>query len=101
VLAPDSALPSIISIANAIVANAPQVVTVTGYTDNVGTTSSNIALARQRAVAFARVLEAALSVRGGADVIIRIVAAGADDPVASNATASGQSRNRRVTVSWS
>jgi outer membrane protein OmpA-like peptidoglycan-associated protein len=47
------------------------------------------------------VLEAALSARGGGDVIIRIAAAGAEDPVASNATASGRSRNRRVTVSWS
>jgi outer membrane protein OmpA-like peptidoglycan-associated protein len=76
------------------------VVQVTGYTDNLGTKASNLALSRHRATNFARDLEAALSARGGGQILVKVVGAGSSAPMASNATNSGKSQNRRVVVSW-
>lgn len=71
------------------------VVQVNGYTDNVGTAAYDRALSRARALAVAKVLQAALT---GVPVTLAPQGFGAADPVADNGTAVGQARNRRVTI---
>ena len=67
---------------------------VVGHTSSTGTRTSNQRLSLRRAQAVARVLEAS-----GIDARrIRCAGAGQDQPVASNRTAIGQSRNRRVEI---
>jgi outer membrane protein OmpA-like peptidoglycan-associated protein len=63
---------------------------VTGHTDARGSAAYNRALSLRRARAVAAVL------RSGR---VRIVAAGESRPVASNRTAAGRPRNRRVEIS--
>jgi outer membrane protein OmpA-like peptidoglycan-associated protein len=64
-------------------------VRVTGHTDARGSAPYNRALSLRRARAVAAVL------RSGR---VRIVAAGESQPVASNRTAAGRARNRRVEI---
>lgn len=73
----------------------PATVTVTGYTDTVGGRPTNGALAEQRARAVAAQLRAQL---GAAAPPITVTSRGPADPVATNATAEGRQRNRRVTI---
>ncbi len=67
-------------------------VTITGHTDNVGNPDANLALSNQRAKAvkeylIGRNIEAArISVAGKGDI----------DPIASNDTPDGRTRNRRI-----
>lgn len=69
-------------------------VNVVGHTDNVGDASYNFDLSQRRAQAVASVL-----INGGvAPQRIRSVGRGEDQPIASNATASGRSQNRRVDI---
>ncbi|MEW6345842.1 MAG: OmpA family protein [Pseudomonadota bacterium] len=69
-------------------------VTVTGYTDSVGSDEANVALSQRRAAAVATYLRA----RGlQADKLVS-VGRGKADPVASNETADGRASNRRVEV---
>ena len=70
-------------------------VQVNGYTDDVGTPAGNTALSRARALAVARVLQPALA---GMDITLQPQGFGEASPVASNATADGRAKNRRVTV---
>ena len=70
-------------------------VTVTGYTDDVGTRAYNIGLSQRRATTVARRLER----RGIPTSRLTIAWNGEADPVASNATAQGRAKNRRVTIS--
>jgi len=70
-------------------------VTVTGDTDNVGTASYNLGLSERRATSVARWLE----LHGIPTRRISLAWKGEADPVASNATAVGRSKNRRVTIS--
>jgi outer membrane protein OmpA-like peptidoglycan-associated protein len=67
-------------------------VTVLGHTDAVGSDSYNMDLSRRRAV---RVLHA-LAARGLDPARLSAVAIGKRQPIASNDTADGRSRNRRV-----
>ena len=67
---------------------------IEGYTDSTGSAAGNLALSRQRAQAVADALTAA-GVSAGR---IRVAGRGEADPVASNATAAGRARNRRVVV---
>lgn len=65
---------------------------LSGYTDNVGTPAANLLLAKRRALAVQRYL-----VRQGVPAgSIRAEGFGRARPVASNATAAGRARNRRV-----
>ncbi|MEJ2478896.1 MAG: OmpA family protein [Acidihalobacter sp.] len=69
-------------------------VDVAGYTDSTGTASYNLQLSRKRAAAVANYLAA----QGVQAVRIQAIGYGENNPVASNATASGRAMNRRVTI---
>lgn len=67
-------------------------ITILGHTDAVGTTGENLDLSRQRALTVLQIL-----VHDGVDPAqLGTVAIGTAQPVASNATAAGRARNRRV-----
>lgn len=68
---------------------------VDGYTDNVGSAEHGLELSQARADAVAAILRDALS---GLDVTIQAVGHGEADPIASNATAAGRAKNRRVSI---
>ncbi|KVN29945.1 hypothetical protein WT11_24330 [Burkholderia stagnalis] len=69
-------------------------VSVTGYTDSVGSDAYNLALSQRRAEAVASYLRAhGLKARE-----ISAIGRGAAEPAASNATAAGRANNRRVEV---
>lgn len=65
---------------------------VEGYTDNVGPASDNLRLSRQRAAA----VLAELAANGVAASRLTAVGYGENSPVASNRTAEGREKNRRV-----
>lgn len=67
-------------------------VQITGHTDNRGAADANLALSRQRAEAMRNALLAA----GLAPERLQTAGAGDTQPVASNATAEGRFRNRRI-----
>ena len=69
-------------------------VLVRGYTDDTGGTAANLSLSRQRAQAVADAL-VAQGVHAGR---LHVEGLGEADPIASNATAAGRARNRRVVV---
>ncbi len=72
-------------------------VIVHGHTDNTGTSATNEALSASRAESVKRFLME----RGGNTIPssrIRTVAHGQDEPVASNTTEAGRSKNRRVEI---
>jgi outer membrane protein OmpA-like peptidoglycan-associated protein len=68
--------------------------TVTGYTDDIGSTEYNLELSHRRAATVALWLEQ----HGVPTSRITIAWKGEDDPIASNATAEGRQKNRRVTI---
>jgi len=68
---------------------------VDGYTDNVGSAAHGLELSQARADAVAAILRDALR---GLDVTISAVGHGEADPVASNKTAAGRAKNRRVSI---
>jgi len=68
---------------------------VDGYTDNVGSARHGLVLSQARADAVAALLRNSLR---GLDVTTQAVGHGEADPVASNATAAGRAKNRRVTI---
>ena len=70
------------------------VVDVTGHTDNTGSDSHNQDLSQRRAVAVATVL----ANQGVDQRRFYIEGKGEGDPIASNATESGRSQNRRVEI---
>lgn len=67
---------------------------VIGYTDSTGNDSINIPLSQKRAAAVAQYLE----LRGVAATRIMAMGMGAQNPIASNATADGREQNRRVEI---
>lgn len=67
---------------------------VAGYTDSTGTASYNQQLSMRRAESVANYLAA----QGVQTVRIQAIGYGENNPVASNATASGRAMNRRVTI---
>lgn len=69
-------------------------VTVTGHTDSTGTHTYNLDLSRRRADAVAAELGAA------SELTIATRARGELDPVATNDTADGRRRNRRVEIRY-
>ncbi|KWF10076.1 OmpA family protein [Burkholderia pseudomultivorans] len=70
-------------------------VTITGYTDSVGSDASNLALSKRRAETVA----AYLTRHGLKTQALTVTGRGSADPVASNATAEGRASNRRVEIS--
>jgi outer membrane protein OmpA-like peptidoglycan-associated protein len=74
--------------------NSPRPVVIEGYTDSRGSSSTNQALSEKRAQAVADYLTS----QGVPADRIRAVGKGASSPIASNASASGRSQNRRVEI---
>jgi outer membrane protein OmpA-like peptidoglycan-associated protein len=70
-------------------------VAVEGYTDSTGTEAVNLPLSRRRAQAVAGWILAHASLDGRR---LRVSGYGAANPMASNATAAGRAKNRRVVV---
>ncbi len=68
---------------------------VNGYTDNLGSAAHGLDLSRQRALAVAQALQAAL---GASPVTLLPQGFGDADPIADNGTEQGRARNRRVTI---
>jgi OOP family OmpA-OmpF porin len=71
-----------------------EVAIVVGNTDSIGTDAYNLALGERRAVA----VKAYLSGQGVPSAKIYTESKGKSNPVASNATAEGRAKNRRVDV---
>lgn len=69
-------------------------VTITGYTDDVGSDGYNLSLSRRRAEA----VRAELSKSLGGGVAVRAIGKGEEQPVSSNDTARGRALNRRVEI---
>ena len=69
-------------------------ITITGYTDSIGSVAYNLDLSRRRATTVADWLEQ----RGIPTARVTVAWKGKADPVATNATAQGRQQNRRVTV---
>jgi OOP family OmpA-OmpF porin len=67
-------------------------VRIEGHTDNTGSRAYNLGLSQRRAASVVRALVA----RGVRDALLTAQGYGFDKPVASNATAVGRARNRRV-----
>ena len=72
-------------------------VQISGHTDNVGEPSANLALSKRRADAVSQWLQANASSSFPSDRI-RTRAYGDGQPVASNSTADGRAKNRRVEI---
>ncbi|WP_405779816.1 OmpA family protein [Streptomyces sp. NBC_00859] len=84
-------------VAEEIRKNGPRKVTVSGFTDNLGTYAHGKALSTQRAEA----VHSALAVKLGASGIAYEVAGKSeDDPIADNSTEEGRKKNRRVEISF-
>jgi outer membrane protein OmpA-like peptidoglycan-associated protein len=81
-------------VASAIRSQSVSVVTVSGFTDSVGTPAYNLGLSRRRAEAVATALRARL----GPGVTIRAAGFGEDRPVSDNGTDRGRALNRRVEI---
>lgn len=73
-------------------------VQITGHTDNVGDSTSNLALAKRRAEAISQWLQANATSSFPKERL-RTRAYGDQQPVADNSTAEGRAKNRRVDVS--
>lgn len=88
-------VPALQDLADWLVANPTQKVTITGHTDSSGQAAANLALSAARAMALRDVLVAQYQI--SAD---RITAIGAGDtaPLAPNDTPNGRAQNRRVEV---
>jgi outer membrane protein OmpA-like peptidoglycan-associated protein len=69
-------------------------ITVSGYTDSVGSAEKNQELSRQRADS----VVAALVRRGVSSDRLSAAGHGQDDPIADNSTSTGRAQNRRVAV---
>jgi hypothetical protein len=86
----------VMALAKAVKAAGASTVTLTGYTDNQGTAMYNATLSHQRALEVKILLKKDLIGLKDGGVSIAVVAGGASNPVASNATAAGRYLNRRV-----
>ncbi|MEO7478043.1 MAG: OmpA family protein [Lysobacteraceae bacterium] len=75
-------------------ANPGATVRIEGHTDNRGNAQANLRLSQQRADAVRTVLRAA----GVAAGRLQAIGLGAEQPLATNATANGRARNNRVEV---
>jgi outer membrane protein OmpA-like peptidoglycan-associated protein len=78
--------------AQQLAANPEIRVQVSGYTDNTGSRATNVRISKDRAAAVERFLEA----NGVSPAQVTSKGFGPDKPVASNKTAEGRAKNRRV-----
>jgi len=69
-------------------------ITITGYTDNIGNTNTNLVLSKQRAQA----VLSNLFQQGVPLERMKAVGKGSDNPIATNTTAEGQEQNRRIEI---
>ncbi|GMG82472.1 hypothetical protein LNKW23_16850 [Paralimibaculum aggregatum] len=92
----DRVLDRIAGIAYACLAVAGRRLEILGHTDAKGDPARNRALSAERAMA----VRAALVARGLPGELLRAVGRGAAAPVASNETAEGRERNRRIEFAW-
>lgn len=69
-------------------------VTVTGHTDNVGKASSNLDLSKRRAENIKKMLVS----KGIAADRVTAIGKGQTQPIATNSTADGRARNRRIVI---
>jgi outer membrane protein OmpA-like peptidoglycan-associated protein len=79
-------------VAKQLVASPEVRVQVSGYTDNTGSRATNLRLSQSRAATVERFLEA----NGVSPAQVTSKGFGPDNPVASNKTAAGRAKNRRV-----
>jgi OOP family OmpA-OmpF porin len=93
----DAANATLTELYNQLVVGGALTVEIQGHTDNVGNPASNMALSRQRAAAVKSWLEVKAP-RLFPENRVTVTAHGDTQPVASNATAEGKARNRRVTI---
>ena len=78
-----------------VMARYPEItVTVTGHTDNVGKPASNQTLSQKRADNIKKMLVA----KGIDENRIRAIGKGDKEPIASNKTAEGRAKNRRIEI---
>jgi outer membrane protein OmpA-like peptidoglycan-associated protein len=92
-----SANETVLKLAQFLRINPKREIRIEGYTDDSGDDERNLTLSRQRAQSVAKTLTA-LGVDAGR---LQVVGYGKDYPVASNASAEGRAKNRRVEVVFS
>jgi outer membrane protein OmpA-like peptidoglycan-associated protein len=86
--------PALNEVARSLKAHPNSTIRVVGHTDNVGSVAYNTQLSRDRALAVAQIL-----IRNGVSSSrITYSGRGFNEPITSNATASGRAQNRRVEV---
>jgi outer membrane protein OmpA-like peptidoglycan-associated protein len=88
----EEAKPAIQEIAAILVKHPKDTMTVLGHTDKRGTKKHNLKLSQKRAQSVKDILVK----EGVAEESVAIVGMGASEPVATNDTAEGMSKNRRV-----
>lgn len=93
----DAAREALEKVAADIDAHAAGPVSITGYTDDVGTDSYNLDLSQRRADA---VLAALKPLVKNTSITFTTAGRGEQDPVADNGTDQGRAQNRRVTVAY-
>ncbi len=89
-----SFLPDLRKVARSLNTYPHSTVRVVGHTDNVGSAAYNMQLSRERALAVARILVG----YGVSPSRVTYSGHGLNEPIASNATASGRAQNRRVEI---
>jgi outer membrane protein OmpA-like peptidoglycan-associated protein len=75
--------------------------TLTGFSDASASTAQSLAVSRRRASNVERYLQAQVKILGVSGIAITIVARGRASPIASNSTAGGRAKNRRVVATLS
>ncbi|MBK5940839.1 hypothetical protein CCR96_16595 [Halochromatium roseum] len=89
---PEDAEPTLTRIADILAEHPTLIVQIEGHTDSSGNATINLQLSEQRAAA----VRDALTERGIQSARLSIKGLGSTTPIASNATATGRQRNRRV-----
>lgn len=87
-------LPALSEVARSLNMHPNSTVRVVGHTDTVGSADYNQQLSRDRALAVARIL----IMEGVSSSRITYSGRGFDEPITTNATASGRAQNRRVEI---
>jgi outer membrane protein OmpA-like peptidoglycan-associated protein len=88
----------VVDLANRIASGNDSNVVLTGYSDSASSQATSLAISKARAVTVERYLQQLLTDRHVNGVTIATAGKGSSKPVASNATASGRAKNRRVVV---
>jgi outer membrane protein OmpA-like peptidoglycan-associated protein len=89
-----AAYPALTSVATVLTKSPDTTITVSGYTDSVGSADTNMQLSKKRADSVASYLAS----KGVAMQRIQSVGFGSSNPIASNDNEQGRSQNRRVEI---